>query len=71
MCIRNSQGRRNSRYLKENEIPNSSFNLYIARVDIHPDYRGRGLCKPLLSYAIKQLKILGYRFLFINNASEH
>ena len=56
-------------YLEEKYIPNSSFNLYIARVDIHPDHRGKGLCKPLVSYMIKQLKLLGYKFLFINNAS--
>ena len=58
-----------SEHLKDNYIPNSSFNLYIARVDIHPDYRDKGLCKPLVSYMIKQLKILGYKSLFINNAS--
>jgi len=56
-------------YLEEKYIPNSSFDLYIARVDIHPDHRGKGLCKPLVSYMIKQLKLLGYKFLFINNAS--
>ena len=56
-------------YLEEKYIPNSSFNLYIARVGIHPNHRGKGLCKPLVSYMIKQLKLLGYKFLFINNAS--
>jgi len=56
-------------YLEEKYIPNRSFDLYIARVDIHPDHRGKGLCKPLVSYMIKQLKLLGYKFLFINNAS--
>uniref|UniRef100_A0A6C0EJ75 N-acetyltransferase domain-containing protein n=1 Tax=viral metagenome TaxID=1070528 RepID=A0A6C0EJ75_9ZZZZ len=50
-------------------IPNKLYNMYIARVDIHPNYRGRGLCKPLVSYMVKQLKRLGYKFLFINNGS--
>ena len=55
--------------VKEKEIPDINYNLYIARVDIHPEFQGFGLCKPLVSYMIKQLKILGYKFLFINNAS--
>lgn len=56
--------------VKEKEIPDKNYNLYIARVDIHPEFQGLGLCKPLVSYMIKQLKILGYNFLFINNASQ-
>ena len=45
------------------------FNLYISRVDVHPDFQGKGLCKPVVSYMIQHLKRLGYRFLFIHNAS--
>lgn len=58
-----------SDYLDAAYIPNPSFNLYIARVDVHPEFQGKGLCKPVVSYMIQQLKRLGYRFLFIENAS--
>ena len=50
--------------------PSSNFNLYIANVDVHPSYRGMGLCKPVISYMIKNLKRLGYRFLYIDNSSK-
>jgi len=47
-----------------------SMNLYISRVDIRPDYQGNGLCKPLLKYTIEILKSIGYKMLFIENASK-
>lgn len=55
--------------LKTNEIMYRDMNLYISRVDIRLDYQGNGLCKPLLTYMIDKIKKLGYKQLFIENAS--
>jgi len=54
----------------DRDIPDKKYNLYISRVDIHPNFQGMGLCKPLVTYMIKQLKNLGHKFIFINNASQ-
>ena len=52
------------------DIMHPNMNLYIANVDVHPSFQGKGLCRPLLSYAINILKMLGYKMLFIKNWSE-
>jgi len=54
----------------DNYIMYPNMNLYISRVDIRPDYHGKGLCKPLLTYIIGQLKRLGFEQLFIENGSQ-
>ena len=51
------------------EILSKNAALYISHVDIKNSHQGFGLCKPLLSYTIKNLKKLGYDMLFIENAS--
>ena len=53
----------------EEYIPYRNMDLYISRVDIKRNYQGSGLCRPILSYMIKNLKRLGYEMLFIDNAS--
>jgi hypothetical protein len=56
-------------YIRDKYIMYPNMNLYISRVDIHPDYQGNHLCKPLVSYMIKHLRRLGYEMMFIENAS--
>jgi hypothetical protein len=56
-------------HLNINNILYPNMKLYISNVDIRDDYQGLSLCKPLLSYMIKQLKILGHEQLFIENVS--
>jgi hypothetical protein len=56
-------------FLFSQNIIYPNMNLYISNVDIRYDYQGKGLCKPLLSFMISQLKRLGFKLLFIENAS--
>ena len=49
--------------------PNMNKAVYISYVKIHPDFQGRGYCRPLVSFTIKQLRKLGYEMLHIENAS--
>lgn len=59
----------NERELEDESVLSKRMNLYISYVDVHPRFQGLGLCKPLLSYMISNLRILGYEQLFIYNAS--
>lgn len=54
---------------KDQNIMSKNMTLYIANVDVINTHQGMGLCKPLLSYTIKNLKKLGYDMMFIYNAS--
>lgn len=54
---------------KDQNIISKNMTLYIANVDVKNTHQGMGLCKPLLSYTIKNLKKLGYDMMFIFNAS--
>ena len=56
-------------YFRDRETIFPEMKLYISSVDIHEDYQGKGLCTPLTSYMIKNLKRIGYDMLFIENAS--
>tara|TARA_Y100000385_G_scaffold287806_1_gene352897 strand:+ start:28 stop:999 length:972 start_codon:yes stop_codon:yes gene_type:complete len=47
-----------------------NMNLYIANVDVHPDFQGKGLCRPILSFMIKHLRRMDYEMLYISNESE-
>ena len=69
-------GRVNCDVLTKSEIENDwddllskNMNLYISMVDIRPEFQNMGLCKPLLSYTISNLRLLGHEQLFIYNAS--
>ena len=55
--------------LRNKEIMYPDMRLYIGHVDVKPEYQGKGLCRPVLSYMIKNLKRLGFDMLFIDNAS--
>ena len=55
---------------RDKDIMYPNMNLYIANVDIHPDFQGKGLCRPILSYMIKHLRRMNYEMLYINNESE-
>lgn len=54
---------------REGDIPYKNMSLYISRVDINSNFQNKGLCKPLLSFTIRNLKSLGYEMIFIENAS--
>lgn len=43
---------------------------YINYVEIHPDWRGRGLCTQLLSFLFRQLKQRGIRTVGLDNVAE-
>ena len=55
--------------LEENAVMYPDMRLYIGHVDVKPEHQGKGLCRPVLSYMIKNLKRLGFDMLFIDNAS--
>lgn len=52
------------------DIMYPNMNLYIANVDIHPDFQGKRLCRPILSYMIKHLRRMNYEMLYISNESD-
>jgi hypothetical protein len=54
---------------KSKDVMYPTMKLYISNVDIRPDFQGKRLCTPLLTYMIKHLKRLGHEMLFISNAS--
>lgn len=56
-------------YFRDRETIFPKMKLYISTVHIRDDYQGKGLCTPLTSYMIKNLKRIGYDMLFIENAS--
>jgi len=59
----------NEKEIEEEDVISKRMNLYISNVDIRNEYQGLGLCKPLVSFMIENLRNLGYEQLFIYNAS--
>ena len=57
-------------YLEGKNIMYKNMNLYISRIDVRKDFQGKGLCKPLVSFMISNLKKLGYQQLAIDNGSK-
>jgi len=54
------------------ELPNDITYIYISEVDIHPDYRGRGYCRSLLTFLMNSITALDpsiYTHFSIDNAS--
>lgn len=56
-------------FFNKNNISYDNLNLYISNVDIRPDFQGYGLCRPMLSFMIKNLKKKRHEMLFIYNDS--
>ena len=54
----------------DGDIPYPQMLLYISRVEIHPLYQNKGLCKNFLSYFLKQMIRLDYDYIFIDNESD-
>ena len=54
------------------ELPDNITYIYISEVDIHPDYRGRGHCRSLLTFLMEQINGLNpslYTHFSIHNLS--
>ena len=52
-------------------LPDTIDYVYISGVDIHPNYRGKGHCKPLVTFLMNQISEIlpTHKYFFIDNAS--
>jgi hypothetical protein len=54
-------------------LPDTVEYIYISQVDIHPNYMGKGYCKPLVTFLMDKISELlpTHKYFSIDNASLH